>query len=150
MRTFHSLVIGSCVVAAATLVLGCSGIRVVKASKAGGEIALIGDREGAMEKARLEMANTCGGPQNYDIMEEGETVIGTHSTASSQTEAGHSWTGAPATRTSGSSDTVEKTEWRVKYSCKGAAQPAPPAGAPAPAPAPTPQARVIHEVVVYY
>jgi len=120
------------------MVLGCSAIRVVKASKSGGEIALIGDREAAMEKARLEMANTCGGPQNYDIMEEGETVVGTHTTASEQT-----------TRTTGSQDTVQKTEWRVKYACKGVPQPVP-AGAPAPAPAPMPQARVIHEVVVYY
>ena len=149
--TVRSLVIGSFVVGAASMLLGCSAIRVVHASKAGGEIALIGDREQAMEKARLEMANTCGGPQTYDIVEEGETVIGTHTTESQQTEAGHSWTGAPATRTTGSQDTVQKTEWRVKYACKGVAQPAPAgAPAPAPAPAPTPQARVIHEVVVVY
>lgn len=134
------------------LLAGCSGIRVVKASKAGGEIALIGNREDAMEKARLEMANTCGGPQNYEVLEEGETVVGqtTQTSGSQQTEQGHSWSGRPATRTTGSStqETRDATEWRVKYGCKGAAAPAP-VPAPAPAPAPAPQSQ-IHELVIRY
>lgn len=148
--TVRSLVIGSFAIAAAGMLSGCSAIRVVRASKSGGEIALLGDREQAMEKARVEMANTCGGPANYDIVEEGETVIGTHTTTSEQTEAGRTWTGAPATRTTAAQDTTQKTEWRVKYACKGAPPDPAAAPAPAPAPAPMPQARVIHEVVVVF
>lgn len=148
-----TLVVGTMVLA------GCSGIRVVKANKAGGEIALIGNREDAMEKARLEMARTCGGPQNYEVMEEGETVVGqtTQTSGSQQTESGQTWSGRPATRTTGNStqETRDATEWRVKYSCKGAAVAAAPATdgtpvpAPAPAPAPSPGSQ-IHELVIRY
>jgi hypothetical protein len=105
--------------AAATALWGCSGIRVVKASKSGGEIALIGDREGAMEKAREEMARTCGGPNNYEVIEEGEAVIGEVTSG----EAHRNLLGG----VSGTSETTQKTEWRVKYACKGAAPAAPPA-----------------------
>ena len=107
----------------------CSGIRVVRASKAGGEIALIGDREGAMEKARGEMERTCGGPQAYEVVEEGEAVIGEVSDSRGQATGGKTIFGDPAVRTSEHTETTQKTEWRVKYACKGAAQP-PPAGNP--------------------
>jgi hypothetical protein len=52
----------------------CSSIRVVTATKTGGELALIGDREDAMEKARAEMAKTCGGATSYEIVEEAENA----------------------------------------------------------------------------
>lgn len=134
--------------------VGCSGIRVVKASKAGGEIALIGDREAAMEKARGEMERVCGGPQAYEVVEEGEAVIGEVSDSRGNAQAGRGIFGNPEVRTSEHTETTQKTEWRVKYACKGAAQPAP-AGNPPPAggaPATTggTPASQIHEIIVRY
>jgi hypothetical protein len=76
---------------------GCSaGIRVVSASKSGGEIALVGGRESAMENARQEMARACGGVNAYEITEEGEA-----STFDKPTQ--------PVTN---------PKEWRVRYHCK--------------------------------
>lgn len=98
-------------------------IRVVKAAKTGGDIALVGDREGAMELAKAEMARTCGGADRYDILEEGEAVIGEVTNASAHRGV---FGGI-----SGQSESTQKTEWRVKYGCKGAAQPTP-AGTGAP------------------
>lgn len=154
LKLRSNIVILSVVATALTALAGCSGIRVVRASPQGGEIALLGNREDAMEKARLEMQRTCGG--QYTIVEEGETVVGEQTNGSSTTEQGRTWSGRPASRTSTSSTTRDVTEWRVKYAC-GAAQPPPvqpqpgaappPGGAPAPAPMPVGQ---IHELVVRY
>ncbi len=116
--------------------LGCSGIRVVRESKTGGEIALLGGREGAMEKANAEMARKCGGPGTYEIVEQGEVVVGETSSTNtnSTTSEGKTWSGKPATKTKTTSttDTNQKTEWRVIYECRGpGAAPiatAPPAG----------------------
>jgi len=138
----RSSIIATALIAAAASLSGCSGIRVVKASKAGGEIALLGNREEAMTKASMEMNRMCG-PAGFEIVEEGEAVIGTQSTSNGQSTAGQTFFGAPTVRTSGTTDTVQKTEWRVKYTCKGVAQPA------APAPAPMPGAK-IHELVVRF
>lgn len=129
----------------------CSGIRVVKASKAGGEIALIGDREAAMEKARGEMERTCGGPGNYEVVEEGEAVIGEVSDSQGSARAGHGVFG-PSVRTSEHTETTQKTEWRVKYACKGAAQPPatnPPAGGAPATTGGTPSGQ-LHEVIVRF
>lgn len=131
--------------AAAAALVACSGIRVVKASKAGGEIALIGDREAAMEKAKEEMARTCGGADKYEVIEEGEAVIGAVTNESGS--ANRNIFGGVSMH--GQSETTQKTEWRVKYGCKGVAQPAPaPAGSGAP-PAGTPASQ-IHELVIRY
>jgi hypothetical protein len=136
-----------------TGLVGCSSIRVVRASPQGGEIALNGNREDAMEKARVEMQRTCGGP--YTIIEEGEVVVGQQTQEQQTTEAGRTWTGRPATRTTGTSTTRDLSEWRVKYACGAAAPPpaGPPPGAPppngAPPPAPMPVGQ-IHELVVRY
>jgi len=108
---------------AALMMTGCSGIRVVRASKAGGEIALIGDREAAMEKAREEMARVCGGPGNYEVVEEGEAVVGSVTDESGNATAGRGIFGNPTVRTNSHSETTQKTEWRVKYACKGATPP---------------------------
>lgn len=70
------------------LLVGCSGIRVVSAAKTGGEIALVGNREAAMQKARSEMDRACGGPTRYEIVDMSSVATG------------------------------DKAEWRVKYSCK--------------------------------
>src|SRR5262245_52877123 len=100
--------------AAATLLVGCGAIRVVRVNKSGGEIALLGSRETAMEKAQVEMSNTCGGPGTYEILEQGEVPVGEVSTTNtSQTERqGRTWSGRPATRTTSSSrtETTQKTE----------------------------------------
>jgi len=131
-----------------SLGVGCGNIRVVRAGKHGGEIALVGDRAKALELARNEMARTCGGPERYEVVEEGEAVVGTVSSQreESTTQRGQTFFGRPAVRTStvGTTDTHQKTEWRLHYECK--ATPAPGAQ-PA---ASSPQARSIHEVVVVF
>jgi hypothetical protein len=144
--TRSALVVG---VAAAVAMTGCAGIRVVKASKSGGVIALIGDREGAMEKAREEMARTCGGPDRYEIVEEGEAVIGTVSHEEGTQTASQNIFGQPTVRSSGTTETTQKTEWRVTYSCKGAAAPADGAATPG-APAPTGPQGQLHTLVVRF
>jgi len=128
----------------------CSGIRVVRASKAGGEIALIGDREGAMDKARDEMARVCGGPNAYEVVEEGEAVVGEVTDTRGSASQGTGVFGQPTTYGSAHSETTQKTEWRVKYACKGA-QP-PPSGNPPPAnPPPTGQpVSQIHTLIVRF
>ncbi|CAN5576387.1 hypothetical protein BH09MYX1_BH09MYX1_60420 [soil metagenome] len=151
-----NVIVLSLIATGITALVGCSGIRVVRASPQGGEIALQGNREDAMEKARAEMARTCGGPQNYQIVEEGETVVGEQTSGNSTTQQGQTWTGRPASRTTTNQTTRDVTEWRVKYACGGAAPPPagphpgaapPPGGAPPPAPMPVGQ---IHELVIRY
>jgi hypothetical protein len=130
---------------AAVALVACSGIRVVKASKAGGEIALIGNREEAMELAKTEMGKTCGGPDKYEVIEEGEAVVGAVTNESGS--ANRNVFGGVSMH--GQSETTQKTEWRVKYGCKGVAQPAP-AGSGAAPPAAgggTPSSQ-IHELVI--
>jgi hypothetical protein len=87
-------VVSSCVLLAS--VAACASIRVVSATKQGGELALIGSRESAMEKARDEMARTCGSPTAYEIVEEGEVGF--------QNDAGGQ----------------DPKEWRVHYECRTA------------------------------
>jgi hypothetical protein len=130
--------------------VGCGNIRVVRAGRHGGEIALVGDRAKALELARGEMARTCGGPDRYEVVEEGEAVVGTVSSQreESTTQRGQTFFGRPAVRTStvGTVDTHQKTEWRLHYECK-VAQPATPSAAASPD---KPQARSLHEVVVVF
>lgn len=118
-------VLGGVAMVAAVAATGCTGIRVVRVAKDGGEIALLGFRDDAMQLAQAEMAQNCGGPGSYEIIEQGEVVVGqvSQTSGNSSTQAGRSWTGAPATYTSGNSSTTtsQRTEWRVKYACKGGA-----------------------------
>ena len=79
------------------LMTACASIRVLSATKQGGEIALEGSRESAMSKARDEMARNCGGEKAYEIVEEGE--VGFESDAA----------------------VANPKEWHVKYECKKAA-----------------------------
>ncbi len=96
--------IGGVIVLAVCLPCACgASIRVVTASPQGGEIALIGSRDSAMEKARAEMAQKCGGATSYEVVEEGEVVIAADGAATSTFEVGH--------------DTKGAREWRVKYTC---------------------------------
>lgn len=62
---------GSVVVLAA--VLGCatpSDVRVVHATGAGGELAVVGDRNKAAPLANAEMGRICGGNDRYRVVEE--------------------------------------------------------------------------------
>lgn len=99
----------------ATAVVGCSSYRVVQKTPDSGVLALQGDRNAAHEKAEQYMASQC--PGGYDIVEEGEAVVG--STTQQQTSGGKTFFGAPALNTT--SNSHDTTEWRVKYKCKGAA-----------------------------
>lgn len=106
---------------AAALLGGCPGVRVVKETRAGGELALLGPRDGAMEKARQVMAGRCGGSDSYEIVEQGEVPVGevSRSDNESTTVDGRTRSGKNASKTRGSSttETTQKTEWRVIYEC---------------------------------
>jgi hypothetical protein len=130
----------------AALVAGCSSYRVVKITPNGGEVALQGSQESAREKAAEYMSSRC--PQGYDIVEEGEAVVG----QDLQARTGPGLFGAT---TYGS--TSDRREWRIRYQCKGtqpapaAAPPtaAPPAPQPAtPAPAPGGAKNEIHTLII--
>ena len=99
------------------LSVGCSSVRVVRVTQDGGEIALLGSREGAMKKARQEMAMQCGGNDKYQIVEQGEVVVGevTQSRTRARTRRGRR-----GTRGYASSRTVtrDRTEWRVIFECE--------------------------------
>ncbi|WP_437624878.1 hypothetical protein [Sorangium sp. So ce1151] len=92
-------------------------VRVVRRTKVGGELAILGDREVAMQKANSTMATTCGGPDSYEIVEEGETVVGEESTSESSERREKDFFG-PKRQKQQSTSTTQKTEWRVKYECK--------------------------------
>ncbi len=91
---------------------GCGTYRVVRRTPNGGEVALQGTPEKAHEAADGYMASQC--PNGYDIVEEGEAVIGSETHAQT-TQGRNSW-GRPTERTNQS--TVDKSEWRIKYQCK--------------------------------
>lgn len=123
-------------------------IRVVKTTKGGGEMALLGQRELARQKAEAEMARTCGAGR-FEVLEEGETVVGQveQSSGSQSTSNTRTFFGRPAQTTSGSSttETTQKTEWRLKYACKGDGE-----GKPGVAAEPGKPSAKVHEVVVIF
>ncbi len=146
---------------------GCANIRVVKKTQTGGEVALLGSREGAQEKANEYMARHC--PAGYDVLEEGEAVVGQNATTTTRPTKGL----FGGKQLQSDSSTEDKREWRVKYQCKGAESPSargpagapggagPPPGAPPPPPAPvapaapaaalkTSRANPVREVVVTF
>ncbi len=92
------------------VLVGCAGYRVVKRNQTGGVVTLYGPREEAMQKATAAMQAHCGGA--YTITEEGEAVVGTESTSAGR--ADNTRTGVAA---SSSTETHDKTEWRVTYVC---------------------------------
>lgn len=94
---------------------GCGTYRVVRRTPNGGEVALQGTPGKAHEAADQYMASQC--PGGYDIVEEGEAVIGSETQA--QTTRDKNVWGRPVQRTTES--TTEKSEWRIKYQCKEAA-----------------------------
>lgn len=91
------------------VVTGCSSIRVVKKTPDGGVVALQGDPDGAREKAENYMQSQCA--SGYDIVEEGEAVVG------SETETRRNRGGIfGPTVTSSSTD---RSEWRITFKCRG-------------------------------
>lgn len=122
-------------------------VRLVKRTKAGGEYAVLGARDLAMQKAYSAMAQDCGGPQAYEVVEEGEAVVGQDAVSSGTKKKEKGVFGA-FTSEETSTSSRNATEWRVKYQCKGAEpEPAeaPAADAPAdeaPAEGGQPQGRI--------
>lgn len=100
----------------------CSSIRVVQMGPAGGEIALFGDMEGAMEKAQKEMALTCGGPRRYQVVQQGEVVVGEVTTAQQKTRPVRGPFGSRGRVTSQRVVTQPVREWHVYYQCIDSAQ----------------------------
>ncbi len=91
-----------------SITTACSGIRVVKRANDGGIVALQGPESGAREKADEYMRSQC--PKGYEIVEEGEAVVG--QTAHATTRQGFI---GPVT----TAQTEDRREWRITYKCKG-------------------------------
>lgn len=104
--------------------------REVRRTPSEGEIALMDPRDTAHQQAERLMAARC--PKGYDIVEEGEAVVG--QTTSADTTKHKGFFGPTQTTTAQSED---RREWRVKYKCKtdGAA---------------TAKAAAMHDVVVRF
>lgn len=111
--------------AGAALLAACGSARVVQRTTYGGIVALEGDRGKAMEGAHREMANHCG-PGNYQIVQEGEEVVGSNTASSDETYATHDGTVV----NQGGSSTRQAVEWRVHYQCGGGGAPPPPPSGP--------------------
>ncbi len=88
-----------------------SRTRTVSRNQAGGVLALEGDRGAARQKALQEIAQHCG-TAGYDVIQEGEVVIGlsTYGTGST-THTEHT------SQASAGVVTSEVTEYRMSYSC---------------------------------
>lgn len=81
----------------------------------------------ARAKAQAIMNDTCQG-KRPEITEEGETVVGSRTTANAREEGGHAaaqpsrgkWVAAarPTRETSETSESRNITEWRITYECK--------------------------------
>jgi hypothetical protein len=119
----------------------CGSARVIQRNQNGGVIELSGDRGKAMEDANSQMASHCG-PNNYQIVQEGEEAVGTDtftredtSQDSAQSRSGRR--SSTDTTTTGQQSTRTATAWRVHYQCNGAGG-GPPPGGPPPPPAAAP------------
>jgi hypothetical protein len=110
----------------------CGTARLVQQTQYGGVIALQGDRNKAMEDAGRMMSQHCG-PNNYQIVQQGEEVIGTDTSYDERTDQASNRSGTrAASETSGGQSTRNATEWRVHYQCNGAGGPPPPDGSQPP------------------
>lgn len=113
----------------------CGGIRYVQRTQTGGTIALQGDPDKAMEKAREAMAQHCNG--QYTVTQEGEAVIGQSTTTSAAADTReHRDNRGESTQASSRTVTQNETEWRVTYVCGYAP---PPGGGGAGPPPPPPR-----------
>lgn len=136
MKTIRMHSAGTILVAAvATFAFGCGFVREVKRTQTGGEIAIRGRTSGTEKEAADLMTARCNGA--YDILEEGEVVVGQQTVTNSQgqgTVVQHQNRNNHVTQVNtysqGTSSTQNTTEWRIIYQCKSAA---PAAAVPAPA-----------------
>ena len=115
----------------------CGSAKVIQRNQAGGVIELQGDRGKAMEQATQEMAAHCGGPGSWQVIQEGEEVIGQDTftredTAQDTKTSRRGRRQSTDTTTTGQTSTRNATAWRIHYQC-GAPGPGPGAGGPPPA-----------------
>ncbi len=89
---------------------GCMTYRLVERTPEGGTYALLGDPASSMAEARPQMEAHCGGP--VKLVKEGEVVVGEKTQSKESTKKKGSMTFGSA-----SSETTQKTEWRVEYKC---------------------------------
>ncbi|MFO0664523.1 MAG: hypothetical protein U0174_11260 [Polyangiaceae bacterium] len=139
------------------LSLGCGFVREVRRTPTGGEVAIRGRTSGTEKEAADLMNARCGGA-GYDVLEEGEVVVGQQTVTQSQGQGTVTQTRSGRittvnTYSQGTSSTQNTTEWRILYQCKGSAPtatPAPaqgPAGTPPAPPANRPESRgPVHEL----
>ena len=125
------------------IVLGaCGSARVIQRNQNGGVIELSGDRGKAMEQANSEMSSHCG-PNNYQIVQEGEEAVGTDTftredTSQDSAQSRNGRRSSTDSTTTGQQSTRTATAWRVHYQCNGAGGPPPggPGGPGGPPPGP--------------
>ncbi|MBK9070793.1 MAG: hypothetical protein IPL79_07320 [Myxococcales bacterium] len=136
MKNISSLLL----VLAIAALTACGAARTVSRTQYGGVIALEGDRAKAMEDAHRQMSSHCG-PGNYDVISEGEAVVGSETVQDQATAVRDDRRGGATARSQTVTSTSDKVEWRVEYACRGAGAPAPaPAAAYPPPPPPAPNA----------
>jgi hypothetical protein len=115
------------------LAAGCGHARLVNRTQYGGTFALEGDRNKAMEDAHAQMSGHCRGP--YNIVSEGENVVGTDSAQQNETYVAEDGTVV----NQGGASTRQATEWRVQYQCGAGGQPIPSQPSYVPPPGTAPQ-----------
>ena len=97
-------------------VSGCFMIQgraeMVKRSKEGGVLALKGDRDKAMEDAKLQMASNC--PGGYEIVGEEMAKVGEKTEGVEDTQFGKR-----SSEKNTESVTSEVQEYRITYECQG-------------------------------
>jgi hypothetical protein len=125
---------GSFALILAAALAACGQAKVIQRTQTGGVIELDGDRGKAMEQARGVMDGHCG-PNNYQIVQEGEEVIGQDTFTQENTNdrehtSKNGRTTNDTTTTNQQTSTRDATAWRVHYQCGAAG--APPPGGPAP------------------
>lgn len=116
LRAVLSLVL----VASVSSATGClaGSIRVVRVGQTEGELALTGNMPSeAWQKAYAYMEGQCGVP-GYEIVEQGEQVVGQTTNESSYTSTSKNGKRA---QTSTYATTSDVKEWRVHYRCKSPA-----------------------------
>ncbi|MGZ3699775.1 MAG: hypothetical protein ACXWP5_16775 [Bdellovibrionota bacterium] len=116
IKNFSRIVVGF---AALSIIIGCATARTVSVQPGKGGVVAVNPPQDpeARQKAEMIMGQTCNG-KKWEIVEEGETVIG----QSTRGDTGTSYNNnrnAPIlfSSTSSSSETVNKTEWRINYKC---------------------------------
>jgi hypothetical protein len=156
LRNTNTLSLMRAIVIALALSSGCnpSYIREVRRTQTGGEIALTNSDSYslpfAQEQAKQAMTARC--PMGYDVLEEGEVVVGQQTSATTTEQKGGIFTGPSQTTTA---TTANRNEWHIKYQCKVApAAPAAPGSAVVAPAAPSvspgvPQARRSNSNPVY-